>query len=755
MLKAKWTHIDITTNQHAADMVENFLKSNIIVGAFDTETDGLHIIHSRPFMFQFGWLTSELQGYTYVVDLELQPELSRQVINAWHQLAERLPVYLAHNIKFDLHQLINNGTPYTYYSNLSDTMFYIRYAHDALQPEKGGPPLALKKYATRYIDPNAQYHEHLMDQEKTAIASVINRKLIKRLRDCGATPPPQYNSKNYTMKVFDEMFKDPVFSIDQLSQDAQDAYYTWYNDDVPIWLQHRIHNIVDSDDIPYNKLDRKTVRKYAHLDIVWVIECWLKTKPALDARDNWRGVEIENQLIEPLVEMERVGFLADKEYLQESRIKVANYIKQRREIFYELAGETVKVGQHERIREIFLKQFGRELESTKKEPLQQLKAGIMQGTIPSVTEEQDKKCVAFINVLNELRTLEKWYAAYIIRFLKDLEKSDRLYTTINQVGAISGRVTSDFQQFPREPILTENGEELFHPRKIIKVSGGDYSSIVYLDYSQIELRFQALYTILVGHPDQNLCRAYMPYMCFRKTDSEKIIPFNYELINDIKSYTNYKWYLNEAPDTEWTPLDVHGATTKIAFDIDETHPDFNKLRYKGKTTNFAKNYGAKLKRIREMFPEYSIQQCRKIDEAYYKAFPGVRYYHEYCADRAAYAFTSNLFGVKYYNASGHNLINMLIQGSAAYYLKLKIIENYQYRKAHNIKSRWQMQIHDELSWEYHKDDDPAIFFAFKENMEDWPDALVPVVAEMEVTQTCWAEKKKVKNLDQLHTYLST
>jgi hypothetical protein len=31
-------------------------------------------------------------------------------------------------------------------------------------------------------------------------------------------------------------------------------------------------------------------------------------------------------------------------------------------------------------------------------------------------------------------------------------------------------------------------------------------------------------------------------------------------------------------------------------------------------------------------------------------------------------------------------------------------------------------------------------------MEDWPDTLVPVVAEMEMTQTNWAEKKEVKSL---------
>ena len=53
----------------------------------------------------------------------------------------------------------------------------------------------------------------------------------------------------------------------------------------------------------------------------------------------------------------------------------------------------------------------------------------------------------------------------------------------------------------------------------------------------------------------------------------------------------------------------------------------------------------------------------------------------------------------------------------------------------------QMQIHDELVFEIRKEDPDTIFKDLKEIMEDWPDALVPIVAEAEVTRTNWAEKK--------------
>ena len=97
-----------------------------------------------------------------------------------------------------------------------------------------------------------------------------------------------------------------------------------------------------------------------------------------------------------------------------------------------------------------------------------------------------------------------------MRFEVDLKYGDMLYTTINLNTAVTGRVSSDFQQFPKYAIKTLDGIELFHPRKLFIVPDG-YKGIVYLDYSQIELRVQALYTILVGEGDLNLCRAYMPY----------------------------------------------------------------------------------------------------------------------------------------------------------------------------------------------------------------------------------------------------
>ena len=60
----------------------------------------------------------------------------------------------------------------------------------------------------------------------------------------------------------------------------------------------------------------------------------------------------------------------------------------------------------------------------------------------------------------------------------------------------------------------------------------------------------------------------MPYKCH----NDKTEQFNYENPEHIEHAYDWDWYLDEEPTKKWTPLDVHGATTKVAFNIDETHP---------------------------------------------------------------------------------------------------------------------------------------------------------------------------------------
>jgi len=706
------------------------------VGGFDTETTGLNIKYDRPFVFVCGFLSTDgKSGTTFAVDLQKTPAIAAKFIPMWYRYAANFKKYFAHNVKFDLHMMKNAGFEYNV-NNVSDTMFYIRHGMDHIPERFGGPSLKLKVFASQYISRSALQYEKNLKKDLAKIAKFYNLKLMTRLKPYGA-PPAKYSAKSYTMSVIEDMFKDCTFEIEDLPEDIRQEYSDWFTLDLPLFLQKCVHGLVETDDIPYTQADRNILIQYAHWDVIFMLETFDKLAPIVKNRDTINAIEIEERLIYPFLRMEATGFKIDVEYLEECRIKIRQYIRKQRQELFNLAGREFKVGQHALIKDMLNSDFDLNTESVGDEELQLLKNNL-------IIAHEKPDAVKFITLLQELKTLEKWYGVYILRFQNQLHGSNYIYTQINQVGAVSGRVSSDFQQFPRDGIKDINGEILFLPRKIVLAEGNGFDRHYCIDYSQIELRIQAIYTILVGSPDLNLCRAYMPYQCINSVGVE----FDYKNPLHVLHW-NDTWFLKEAPTERWVPTDVHAATTKIALGIDEKDPMFNKQRSTvGKRVNFAKNYGAGWGRMRQMFPEKTPEEITQINDSYYTAFPGVKNYHDYCYGRAEqFSNTQNLFGIMYYNTTGHKLINLLIQGSAAFLLKLKIIAIDEYIQTHKLKTRLQMQIHDELMIMCANGEDLHMR-QIQSIMEKWEDTYVPIVAEAKVFDTNWADKKGV-NLDDV------
>ena len=674
-------------------------------GAFDTETTGLSIIKDRPFLFQFGWINLEsLTIYAFAIDLTAAPD-APAMIRWWHELAAECPVYLGHNVKYDLHMITNIDLPYTG-SNLSDTQFYIRFAHDNVSARQGGVLLGLKSYCSKYIDPTAALHDKAIQAERAAIAKHYNQQLK--------------NALGWTIKKIDMFFNDPTNELEDLP-DVQDyLHYTDWHASLPWELKH-VKGKITTDDVPYTMVTRELVLEYSLYDIYWTLLVWHYTWPVIQARGTEEGLRRENEALLPLWKMERAGMAVDRKYVDQCYQRMRQYIRKRRQDLKDLTGMDVTVSQNAVLLNYFREQ-GLTLAGTGAEILDRVHV-----------DYPGHPTLPIIQCVQELRTLEKWFTTYLMRF-KD---QDMLYTQINQVGAASLRMSSDFQQFPKKGLKDNEGNELFNPRRAIGLPPG-FPTTVYLDYSQIELRVQALYTILVGHPDLNLCRAYMPYQCIRGD-----LQFNPEDPGIRARWREPGWCLEESPDTPWTPTDVHGATTKAAFSITEEHPDYHDLRYLGKRVNFAKNYGAQGKKIGEMFPDYDAATIKKIDEGYYKAFPGIKYYQNYCYQLAqAQPYATNLFGVRYWGVSGHNLINMLIQGSSATFLKEKIVELDKFLTEHNCRTVMATPIHDEIQF-YVPEEEMHIIPLLKKIMEDW-DVYVPIVADAEITRTYWSEKEAME-----------
>ena len=464
-----------------------------LVAAFDTEATGLSIIEDKPFLFQFGWYNVDTNIiYVGIIDIVYTTD-AIECIKQWNELVKNAPLYLAQNIKFDLHMLFNIDAPYTY-NNISDTMFYIRFAHDNIPPDRGGVLLGLKEYCTKYIDPSAKHHDRLIQLERSAIAKMYNTQLK--------------NALGWTLKRVDEFFKDSTNISEDFPTIQDYVVYTNWRDNLPKEIKN-VRGKLSRNDIPYSLVKRETILPYAALDIVWVIKVFLQTDPVIEARGTRNGLELENEYIRVAWKIERQGFTIDQDYIQESFNRMRDYIRERRQDLKDLTQLDITANQNKVLLQYF-NDNGLSIKSTGAEVLNRLH-----------TDYKGHPTVAVAECVLELRTLEKWFSTYLMRFMD----VDKVYTTINQVGAVTLRISSDFQQFPSDGIATIEGEELFNPRRAVMVPK-DVDSVVYLDYSQIELRVQALYTILVGHPDINLCRAYMPYECYALSKDGVQVPFD-------------------------------------------------------------------------------------------------------------------------------------------------------------------------------------------------------------------------------------
>jgi len=750
---------DILELRKYTSILEKF-KGNV---SFDTETTGLHIMKDRPFLLTMSWFENSIALEIDLFPVALVQELFTALLSCKY--------VIGHNVKYDLHMEQNVGVIYEG-ENLTDTMIVARLSLDT----DATRTLRLKTLAKMYLGAEAGDDEKLVKSALTSLKRERNLIFKKLLQDSG-----------YTLGWFRDIRKDALFVPSDLGGFAESFIVFEKDYPEPNYLDVFNHG-ADMKEIMFD---------YAMNDTEITLDLFNKLFPVMVIREHMEVFERENKLILPLLRMERVGLKIDRPYIKESMMRTRNYIQGKRAKLYELMGEVITIGRHKTIKRWF-SDTGVVLNSTDDRALKsvinrsKLEVRVnVPAKYDSIVEMIDKKLYYVIHIkdqweqwlfvgsksrdmykftqeveygivpipqklkdvaqlIRDLRTLEKWYSAYIMRMLYKSEYDGRAYTQINQASAVTGRVSSDFQQFPKHALNDDDGNELVNPRKMMLVSGGQYKEIYYLDYSQIELRVQAHYTLMISGGDLNMCRAYMPFKCYRHTPYPKVglgvdyyTGFNHENAEDLRTYADYKWFQNEN-DIPWHPVDLHSATTKLAFpDVKEGTPEFKELRNKGKSTNFAKNYGATTNALITQFG-FDQATAEALDKGYYQAFPKILDYQNLIKRmHGLRGYVKNMYNRRYYLGDKrwvYKLYNYVVQGTCADMLKEKIIEADTFLKPH--KSRFQMNIHDEMSFEIYVGEEHLIA-GLKKIMEDVPWMRIPIIADVEVTTTNWADKVDV------------
>jgi DNA polymerase I len=726
-------------------MITEFMKDRPYVLGFDTETTGLHIKKDKPFLIQFGWLVhGEEDGKVFT----FYP--TQENMKVFLQLCERGKFVVANNIKYDLHMLTNIGYG-DWVENKGiqwvDLMAVSRLSLESIPQREGGDSLALKDLAVKYVHQTAADGEQkikqdlrrLKDEQITFLTAALKQfdhptakdyKPIRKDTGKATTGPYAQNNpdnvewkwikKKWNKGLVENFLKDITNEPSDLPEDVREVYEMW-KEEYP--------------EPTYEDIDRELMIRYGADDIISLLELFRMFSKVIRTREQGKVLKLEMDCILPAYRMERTGLKADLVYLEESRKKVKATIIENRKRLYEIAGKVVNIsGNSQDLPKLFKEKWNITLEKTNKPVLKKLMKEY----------EGDPSEVA--SLVSKLRRLEKWYSTYITRIIDNASYDGYVYTQLNMSGAVSGRMASDFQQFPKDP-LEHNGVEIYHPRKAFTVRGGEYDSIVYIDYDQIELVTQSHFTLLVSGGDPNLCRAYMPFNCIHYRTQEK---YDYRTKEQRDRWDERQpngdsaWIVPET-NKPWVKTDVHAETTHKAFPhIPLGTDEFKKWRSKGKIFNFMANYGGgKWAAVESL--DLKEDEADALVRGYNEAFPHVKIYQQkITVAHGRKGYVQNLYGRRYYLQDpnrAYKLANYNVQGTCADALKEAVIMLDRYLQ--DKKTKMIVPIHDEIQFAVHSSE-KGIEQKLMEIMQEafhW--SLVPVTAGVEVTYTDWSSKKEV------------
>ena len=414
-------------------------------------------------------------------------------------------------------------------------------------------------------------------------------------------------------------------------------------------------------------------------------------KKILDTREQHKVFgDIEMPLIPIIYDLEVTGFKIDREVLSELDAEYSARLSELTRKIYDEAGSSFNINSPKQLGEVLFENLG--LPSARK-----TKTGY--STDIEVLEGlRDKHDI--IDPIIEYRTLSKLKSTYIDGITPLITKDGRLHTTINQIGAVTGRFSSTAPNLQNIPIRTSEGVKL---RKAF-VASDDEHILVDADYSQIELRILAHIS-----GDENMIDA-----------------FN-------------------------SGADIHRRTSAQVFGVPEEEVT-KQMRSSAKAVNFGIVYGISDYGLSRQL-NIPRKQAGEFIEKYFETFPKVKEFMNGSVEFGREnGYVQTLYGRRIYlpqlRSSNYNqrtgaervAMNAPIQGTAADIMKLAMIAVYTALEKEHLKSKLILQVHDELIIDAYKSELEVIKKLVKAQMEGAAKIDVKLTADVD-TGASWYEAK--------------
>jgi DNA polymerase-1 len=403
--------------------------------------------------------------------------------------------------------------------------------------------------------------------------------------------------------------------------------------------------------------------------------------------------ETEMPLVEVLVQMELNGIALDAGLLA----TIGDEIEQRLHLLsgdiHNAAGRPFNIDSPKQLGEVLFDELG--FTAVKK-----TKTGRSTDaeTLQTLATQVDHPLPGLVLEYRELSKLKGTYVDTLPRMIN--RETGRIHATFNQIGAVTGRLSSNDPNLQNIPVRTPIGRRI----REAFVAAGAESVLVTADYSQIELR-------LLAH----FCRDEALMEAFRSGE-------------DI--HRSVAAQVNAVPLNEVTP-EQRSAAKAVNFGIIYGQTPFGLSRSLG----------------------IPVQEAKAFIDRYFERYPGIRGFIDQCIrDAREKGYAETILGRRRpipelesrnrgQNSLGERLaVNTVVQGSAADLIKQAMVDLHREIVAGRLPARMLIQVHDELVFEARRADVGVVTELVRRGMEHPLELLVPLVIDVHSAAN-WAESK--------------
>ncbi len=396
----------------------------------------------------------------------------------------------------------------------------------------------------------------------------------------------------------------------------------------------------------------ETVANYAAADA----ETTLRLMPIMEReleRVNGRNIldEIDMPLSAVLAEMEMTGALVDTKFFGKMSKDLASRLAEIEKEIFGHVGKTFNINSPQQLSDILFNHL--RLEPPDKG--RKTTTGFYSTSADVLEALRGKHPV--LDFILEHRELSKLKSTYVDALPAAINpNTGRVHTSYSQIGAVTGRLSSNNPNLQNIPIRTETGRRVRNG--FIADKGNVLLSV---DYSQIELR-------IVAHMAQ---------------DEAMLAAFR-------------------------AGEDIHATTAAAIYDI-ELDKVTKDMRRHAKAINFGLIYGMSAFGLTRT-TELTLAEAEDFVKAYFRKFPGIKNYLDGIRRQAAeIGYVETLLGRRRYfpalqtktnvqmkNREEREAVNAPIQGTAADIMKIAMIRIPPALQSAGLTGKMLLQVHDEL-----------------------------------------------------------